>query len=205
MKSIMVFSHLRWDFVYQRPQHLMTRLADRYRIFFVEEPVFDEAESFIEVSTAARNIYVCRPHTAVAARGFHDDQLSTIQPLLEELLVKYDILKPLAWLYTPMALPLVPPLEPQAIIYDCMDELSAFLNAPRQLLQRENALFKVADLVFTGGASLYHAKKSLHHDVHCFPSSVERAHFAAALDPGIDHPEQKDLGRPRLGFFGVID
>jgi UDP-galactopyranose mutase len=205
MKSIIVFSHLRWDFVYQRPQQLLTRLADLYRIFFVEEPVFDEAESFMEVSAVARNIYVCRPHTAVAARGFHDEQLSTIQPLLEALLDEYGILKPLAWLYTPMALPLVPPLEPQAVIYDCMDELSAFLNAPRQLLQRENALFKVADLVFTGGASLYHAKKSLHDNVHCFPSSVERAHFAAALDPGIDHPEQRDLGRPRLGFFGVID
>jgi UDP-galactopyranose mutase len=205
MKSIMVFSHLRWDFVYQRPQHLMTRLAGRYRVFFVEEPVFDAAESFMEVSTVGGNIYVCRPHTTVAARGFHDEQLSTIQPLLEELLVQYGILKPLAWLYTPMALPLVTPVEPQAIIYDCMDELSAFLNAPRQLLQRENALFKVADLVFTGGASLYHAKKNLHRNVHCLPSSVERAHFAAAHDPGIDHPEQKDLGRPRLGFFGAID
>ena len=205
MKTVMVFSHLRWDFVYQRPQHLMMRLAEYYRIFFIEEPVLDRAASFMEVTPATTNIYVCRPHTPVAALGFHDEQLSSMQPMLEELLVKYDILKPLAWLYTPMALPLVPALEPQAIVYDCMDELSAFSNAPRQLLQRESALFKVADLVFTGGASLYQAKRSLHHNVHCFPSSVERTHFAAALDPSLDHPEQKALDRPRLGFLGVID
>jgi UDP-galactopyranose mutase len=205
MKSIIVFSHLRWDFVYQRPQHLMTRLAKHYRIFFVEEPIFHTPDSFMHVSTAAQNVHVCRPHTPVSSPGFHDEQLSTLQPLLENLVVDYGILKPLAWLYTPMALPLVPLLEPEVLIYDCMDELSAFANAPRQLLQRENALFKVADLVFTGGASLYQAKKRLHHNVHCFPSSVEKGHFAAALDPEIDHPEQKDLARPRLGFFGVID
>jgi UDP-galactopyranose mutase len=205
MKSIIVFSHLRWDFVYQRPQHLMRRLAKHYRIFFVEEPVFHADESFMQVSTAVRNVYVCRPHTPVSSPGFHDEQLSTVQPLLEDLVVEYGILKPLAWLYTPMALPLVHSLEPEGVIYDCMDELSAFAQAPRQLLQREHALFTVADLVFTGGVSLYQAKKQLHHNVHCFPSSVEREHFAAALEPDIDHPDQKNVARPRLGYFGVID
>jgi UDP-galactopyranose mutase len=205
MRTIIVFSHLRWDFVYQRPQHLMTRFAAHYRVIFVEEPVFDAAGSSLEVSTPQPNIKVCRPHTSVTSRGFHDDQLSHLQPLLDEFLRREDVNHPLVWLYTPMALPLVHALEPAAIIYDCMDELSGFLNAPRQLLQRETALLKAANLVFTGGSSLYAAKKSLHHNVHCFPSGVEKSHFTAALDPGTDHIDQQALPQPRLGFFGVID
>jgi glycosyltransferase involved in cell wall biosynthesis len=83
-----------------------------------------------------------------------------------------------------------------------MDELSAFKHAPRQLIQRENALFKMADLVFTGGRSLYNAKKGRHPDVHCFPSSVDARHFSEVRG---EHPQQAGLARPRLGYCGVID
>jgi UDP-galactopyranose mutase len=205
MQSLVVFSHLRWDFVYQRPQQLMTRLAGDYRVFFVEEPVYHIGPAYMEIATPIAGVYVCRPHTSVISPGFHDDQLPLLQELLEELLVEHDIRNPIAWLYTPMALPLVQHLRPCALVYDCMDELSAFLNAPRQLMQREHALLKIADVVFTGGRSLYRAKKPRHDAVYCFPSSVESAHFAQAKDPGIEHADQRSLGRPRLGFYGVID
>jgi protoporphyrinogen oxidase/glycosyltransferase involved in cell wall biosynthesis len=205
MDSLVVFSHLRWDFVFQRPQHLMTRLARAYRVFFVEEPDFSDGPPRLEITEAAPNVFVCRPHTSISERGFHDDQLPALKQLLEDLVAEQNIQDPISWLYTPMALPLIPSIKPRAVVYDCMDELSAFLKAPRQLLQRERALLKTADVVFTGGPSLYRAKQGLHESVYCFPSSVEKQHFAQARDRSIEHSEQQMLARPRLGFYGVID
>jgi protoporphyrinogen oxidase len=109
------------------------------------------------------------------------------------------------WFYSPMALPLARDLSPLVVAYDCMDELSAFKNAPRQLLQRESALLKLADVVFTGGPSLYRAKRDRHPSVHCFSSSVDAEHFEVARDPAAEHASQRALPRPRLGYFGVID
>jgi UDP-galactopyranose mutase len=205
MQSMIVFSHLRWDFVFQRPQHLMTRLARQYRVFYFEEPVLTDCGPHLELRQVAPNLTVCRPHTTVGAPGFNDAQLAQLQILLESLIASHDVGRPVVWMYTPMALPLLQRIDASVVVYDCMDELSAFLNAPAQLVQREDELLKAADLVFTGGPSLYRAKQARHTNVHCFASSVEQEHFARALDPQSDHPEQRDLPRPRLGFFGVID
>ncbi|MDD5580263.1 MAG: FAD-dependent oxidoreductase [Methylobacter sp.] len=203
---IIVFSHLRWNFVFQRPQHLLTRLAADRAIFFFEEPVAsDTAKAFMEINHPAPNISVYRPHTPVSAPGFSDDQLTYLHPLINKLVKDEHLDDYVVWFYTPMALPLVQSLAPKAIIYDCMDELSMFHNAPRQLVQRETALMKCADLVLTGGPSLYAAKKDRHPDVHCFSSSVDAEHFAKALDRSIEAPEQSDLPGYRLGYFGVID
>jgi UDP-galactopyranose mutase len=109
------------------------------------------------------------------------------------------------WYYTPMALPLGRHLKPRAVIYDCMDELSAFLGAPPELLQREADLLRQADLVFTGGPSLYRAKKDRHPNVYCFPSSVDAAHFGQARAPLDEPDDQRGLAHPRLGYFGVLD
>lgn len=183
----------------------MTRFARASRVFFFEEPVHSEGEACLKITEVEPNVWVCRPYTPHAASGFHDEQLATLRTLLAELLRERRVQQPVVWLYTPMALPLLQDLEPTAIVYDCMDELAAFKNPPKQLLQRESALLKVATLVFTGGPSLFHAKRARHPAVHCFPSSVDREHFAAALDPSIEHPAQAGVARPRLGFFGVID
>ncbi|WP_426100294.1 NAD(P)-binding protein [Massilia sp. TSP1-1-2] len=203
MPTIIVFCHLRWDFVYQRPQQLLSRLALHYRILFIEEPVHDGGDSFIEQSHPAPNVTVCRPHTPLHASGFHDDQIPLLRPLLGTLLPPGE--RPIAWFYTPMALPLLQELDPSLVVYDCMDELAAFKNSPKQLLQRESALLNLADLVFAGGPSLYQAKRERHANVHCFPSSVDVRHFERALERGGSHPEQHALARPRLGFYGVID
>ncbi|HEX8403174.1 MAG TPA: NAD(P)-binding protein [Duganella sp.] len=203
MPTIIVFSHLRWDFVYQRPQQILSRLAEHYHILFVEEPVRGEGASTLRRSTPAPNVTVCQPHTPLASVGFHDDQIALLQPLLAELAPPGD--DPIVWFYTPMALPLLQPLHARLVVYDCMDELSAFRNPPRQLLQRETALLKIADLVFTGGPSLYEAKRGRHGSVHCLPSSVDAAHFRQALDRGAHHPLQAGIPHPRLGYYGVID
>jgi UDP-galactopyranose mutase len=203
MQTIVVFCHLRWDFVFQRPQQLMSRLAGHYRILFVEEPVFDHGEPYMEQSSPAPNVTVYRAHTPILAGGFHDNQIPLLQPLLAGLVAPGE--QPIAWFYTPMALPLLQQLDAGLVVYDCMDELASFKKPPKQLLQRESALLNLADLVFAGGPSLYEAKRERHANVHCFPSSVDVRHFAQALDRNNSHPEQAHLNHPRLGFYGVID
>src|SRR4029453_4835837 len=173
MKSLLVFSHLRWNFVFQRPQHLLSRLAQRYRIHFFEEPVPGQSEERVQVETPMPNVRVYRAHSMLASPGFHDDQISTLQRMVRDVVEQEKIENYGAWLYSPMALPLLQELSPLVISYYCMDELASFRNAPRQLLQRESALLKRADIVFTGGPSLYEAKRERHHNVHCFPSSVD--------------------------------
>src|SRR5919202_4338510 len=158
--ALIVFSHLRWDFVYQRPQHLLSRLAAKRRVVFIEEPIFEETPApFWERSTPAPNVLVCRPRTPSRSYGFNDEQLPALKGLVSRLLEEEGIDEHLAWFYTPMALPLLEVLRPGAVIYDCMDELSAFLHAPPQLLQREAELLELADLVFTGGASPFPAQE----------------------------------------------
>jgi len=203
--ALIVLSHLRWEFVFQRPQHLMSQLSNHYRIFFVEEPQLQEGPPRMVIRPVSANLTVCVPHTAIQAPGFHDDQIPALELLIEDLVGSFGIENPLVWLYTPMALPLAGKLSPRALIYDCMDELSAFLNAPRQLIQRESALMRRADLVFTGGPSLYEARRARHPSVHCLPSSVDAAHFGRARGDAVDHPAQASLPHPRLGFYGVFD
>lgn len=208
---LLVFSHLRWGFVYQRPQHLLSRLAGRWRVLFVEEPQRCDGPARLEVQEAAPGLTVLVPHTPVPAPGFHDDQITAVELLLRTWLQARSLAVDATWLYTPMALPLAHALGTGCLVYDCMDELSAFRGAPRQLRQRESALMQQAALVLTGGPSLYDARRHQHPNIHCFPSAVDAGHFSPArLDPAGDLAQearalQGELPRPRLGFFGVID
>ena len=201
MRTLVVFSHLRWNFVYQRPQHLLSRLAQRWRVIFIEEPVLKAGQNELERFDPAANVQVWRPHVTGDAPGFHDDHLPAMQRMLADAMAEEGVSDYWVWFYTPMALPLATELAPRGVVYDCMDELTLFKHAPRQLVQRENALFKMADLVFTGGRSLYNAKRTRHPDVHCFPSSVDAKHFAQADE----HRLLAGIARPRLGYCGVID
>ena len=208
---LIVFSHLRWNFVFQRPQHLLSRLARSYSVVFVEEPMRCEGEAWLERTSPAPGVQVLRPHTPIEAFGFHDDQLSLLEPMIASWLDGQGIDDYVAWLYTPMALPLLQELSPRAVVYDCMDELSAFKGAPRQMKQRETALMKRAQLVLTGGPGLYELKRSLHNNVLCLPSAVDARHYDAARARADGDAMaradalQDGIGQPRLGFFGVID
>ena len=207
--TIVAFSHLRWNFVYQRPQHLLSRLAGRHPVVFVEEPELDVGgPPRWERSTPHPNVKVYRPRTPLGAPGFHADQLPMLSSLIAELAEELCDTNVLAWLYTPMALPLVEALEPDAVVYDCMDELSLFMGAPPELLYHEAALLKRADVMFTGGPSLFRAKQSRHSNVHCFSSSVDAGHFRLTGKDGrpvSEAEDQAELPHPRLGFYGVID
>ena len=197
-----VFSHLRWDFVYQRPQHLLSRIATRRRVLFIEEPVPGSASSRWERMEPSPGVTVFRPHTPIASPGFSEEQLSVLLGMVRDLVTEEEVEGSVAWMYTPLALPLLGAMRPAATVYDCMDELSLFLHAPPQLLPREAALLRRADVVFTGGPSLYEAKKHRHGNIHCFPSSVDADHFRAARPEPAD---QSALPAPRFGFYGVID
>ncbi|HVE49474.1 MAG TPA: hypothetical protein VNG69_07665 [Casimicrobiaceae bacterium] len=205
MDSLIVFTHLRWDSVWQRPQHLITRFARRFNVVVIEEPCFEEGPPRLEIVSPVDGITLLRAHTSVKSGGFHDDQIPAIRPMIEQALRARGIVRYGIYTFTPMALPLMQGLAPEAVAYDCMDELSAFRFAPRQLPQRESALFRIADVVFTGGPSLYRSKRALHDDVHCFPSSVDAAHFATARRGAHVHADIARVRRPRLGFYGVID
>jgi glycosyltransferase involved in cell wall biosynthesis len=203
--DIVCFCHLRWDFVYQRPQHLMSRFARERRVLFFEEPVEGPACE-AHVSTRGENVTVVVPR--IPAGLAPADAMDAQRALVDETLARLGVTDFVLWLQTPMALDVARHLAPRAVVYDCMDELSAFKNAPEALRLRERELLDRADVVFTGGASLYAAKRTRHPRVRLFPSSVDDAHFRPARGMNGPLPEPDDvraLPRPRIGFAGVID
>ena len=204
--TLICFSHLRWNFVFQRPQHLMSRFAREMNVIFWEEPIEigPKETAFLQVREAqdGSNVRLVVPHLP---QGMPEDaREAALKRLLDAHLAS--VRGPLiAWYYTPMMLPFSKHITPDVTVYDAMDELSKFKFAPEHLLSYEQELIDRADVVFTGGSSLYEAKKDRHPNVHCFPSSVDRAHFAKARARQFDPADQEDLPRPRLGFYGVID
>ncbi len=202
---LICFSHLRWDFVTQRPQHLMKRFAQTHAVFVWEEHIpCDHPLPFLEHHPfTADNVIALRPRLP---HWWNAEQVEAgLRQLLDMLVAASVPAKPLLWFYTPMMLPFAEHLEAAAVVYDCMDELSAFRFADPALLDREARLLARADLVFTGGYSLYEAKRGRHRDVHAFPSAVDLAHFAQARTGNIEPEDQRHIPGPKLGFFGVID
>ena len=202
--NVVCLSHLRWDFVFQRPQHLLTRFAQSFNIFFLEEPIFDApGQPFYSYSKRGENILVVVPHLKP---GMSADEIKTVQKtLFDQFMENKDLADYAYWYYTPMALEFTRKHTPNVIIYDCMDELSAFKFAPEELRNLEKELLKKADVVFTGGHSLYEAKKNQHANIFPFPSSIEKEHFAKARAKNIKPADQIDTNQPKLGFYGVID
>jgi glycosyltransferase involved in cell wall biosynthesis len=204
--TLLCFSHLRWNFVFQRPQHLMCRFAREMDVIYWEEPVdIGRGETpYLQVREAqnAPKVRLVVPHLP---QGMPDDaREATLKRLLDAHVAS--IRGPLiAWYYTPMMLPFSRYLDADVTVFDAMDELSKFKFAPAKLLDLEQELIDLADVVFTGGSSLYEAKKHRHDNIHCFPSSVDRAHFCKARARSFEPGDQEDLPRPRLGFYGVID
>jgi UDP-galactopyranose mutase len=200
------FTHLRWNFVFQRPQHLMSRFAREMNVIYWEEPVEigPRETAYLQVREAndADNVRIIVPHLP---QGMPEDaREAALSRLLDAHVAS--IRGPLiSWYYTPMMLPFSRHLEADVTVFDAMDELSKFKFAPTKLLELEQELIDRADVLFTGGSSLFEAKKDRHDNVHCFPSSVDRVHFLKARARQFDPSDQEDLPRPRLGFYGVID
>jgi UDP-galactopyranose mutase len=201
--DVVCLSHLRWNFVFQRPQHLMTRCARDRRVYYVEEPVVEPgAPPDLRIERCDGVTVVC---PVLPAELDAAEVSMTQRRLLDAFMAGERITDYVLWYYTPMALLFTDHLDPRAIVYDCMDELSAFRNAPPMLRALEADLMQRAALVLTGGHSLYEAKRHQHGNLHAFPSSVDVAHFRAARCVEHEPADQQDMARPRLGFFGVID
>ena len=207
----MCFSHLRWDFVTQRPQHLLSRAARDRRVFYWEEPIWHapgelplradgELGLHLEILKEGPSLWIIKPHITWGI-DFEAGQRMLLDGFMRDFAVEHFI----TWYYTPMAHNFSGHLAPIATVYDCMDELSAFLGAPPDLVDRERRLFEAAGVVFTGGISLYEAKRLQHSNVHAFPSSIDVPHFAQARTLQDDLADQAAIPHPRAGFYGVID
>ena len=202
---LICFSHLRWDFVTQRPQHLMRRFARTRPVFFWEEYIpCDHPLPYLEhhpfPSDGVISIRPRLPH-----QWNRDEVEAGLRTLLDTLVETSITAPPLLWFYTPMMFSFAEHLTAKAVVYDCMDELSAFRFADPSLLEREARLLARADLVFTGGYSLYEARRTRHPAVHPFPSAVDVEHFALARGTIAEPDDQRLIAGPRLGFYGVID
>ncbi|MBI5929897.1 MAG: glycosyltransferase [Chloroflexi bacterium] len=216
MQDIVCVSHLRWDFVRQRPQHLLSRLAKDYRITFVEEPFIStqfrhpyleilKRDDFSNPITVVRLIYPARQNGWIG----HGDARTqpTYGRLLKPFFQRNGIVDPILWFYTPMGYDFKQILRPSLMVYDVMDQLSAFKDAPTPLRAFDESLLKEADLVFTGGISLYRDKLPHNPNTYLFPSGIEIRHFAQAADPDtLPCPQDiAHLKSPILGYFGVVD
>ncbi|MGY3052587.1 glycosyltransferase involved in cell wall biosynthesis [Pedobacter sp. UYEF25] len=202
--NLVCFSHLRWNFVYQRPQHLITRLSEHFNTFYIEEPIFDAGDypfhSFTEISST---LYVMVPHlNPNLSTKQHADQLKS---MLKNIIKVDNGEEFVFWYYTPMALEFTDSFSPALIVYDCMDELSAFKFAPASLKSNEKKLMDRADLVFTGGNTLYEEKKKYHSAIYPFPSSIDKNHFNRARSLTESPEDQAAIKGIKVGFFGVID
>lgn len=191
--DMIVFSHLRWEFVFQRPQHLISKFAKHWNILFVEE-----ATPTGSLYQPLKNITVFQPKSN--GRGIYQEISKFIKRFPDGVHPK------VAWFYSASFVDILDQIKPEAIVYDCMDELSAFKGAPSQLKSQERILLKQADIVFTGGKSLYETKKELHDNVFCFPSSVDRGHFKKTLSPFTKTPSDlQHIPKPIAIFYGVLD
>lgn len=189
--------HLRWDGVWQRPHHLLKRIARHLPVVVVEEPFGGTDDR--DAVTRDGSVTVIRP---IRRRGWSlplvDAQaIATARECAGAADGAVGV-----WLYTPMMLELADAFAARPLVFDCMDELAAFDGAPTGIADRDRALVKRADLVFAGGTSLYERRKSAGAKVHCYPSGVEFERFAADTAP---HPLPAELRSPVFGYVGVID
>ncbi len=208
LPDLVCFAHLHWDFVWQRPQHLLSRFAQHGRVFYVEDAFYhndDAVEPHVEIKDRQNGLKVVVVHLPQRLRA---DEAASDQAQFEALSYYFNgqgVTNYIFWYYTPMALGKSRQFRPKLTVYDCMDELANFKFAHPELKSREQELFQKADLVFTGGQTLYEAKREQHPDAHAFPSSIDKAHFGQARGPLAEPADQAGIPHPRVGFFGVVD
>ena len=211
--GIVVFSHLRWGFVWQRPQQFLSRFARKHPVLFVEEPFFDLPDG----EQARTDLHQVMPGVTVAAIHCPSSMLddgsipevlrSETRKAMQLVGSNGDFHSPLLWYYSPLDSQWsLGHFDNSGVIYDCMDELSQFTGAPESLVEAEARLLEHSDIVFTGGRNLYSRKSENHDNVHFFGCGVEADHFGMAMDESTPIPPDIDfMPRPILGWFGVID
>jgi glycosyltransferase involved in cell wall biosynthesis len=209
--DLVVHSHLRWDGVFQRPHHIISRMARQHRVAFIEEPIFLEGSSGVRLETrlAPPNITVVQPFLPpqsefLPAVSAENQRLN--HELVENFLARAGFQDVVRWHYAPMAIYLAGACSECTVVYDCMDELSAFKGAPPELIDCEQELMRQADVMFTGGRSMHENKRAHHLNIYRFDSGVDVDHFQQATLPDTLVPDDADeLPHPIIGYYGVID
>jgi glycosyltransferase involved in cell wall biosynthesis len=179
-----------------------------HRVIYVMEAQWDEAATtpYLTLEDRYDHLTLATPVISPAHGDNNWGHYRVIGRLVDDLLAERGLGEVVYWLYTPLALPAVEHRPDAVVVFDVMDELASFKYAPADMIERDRRALARADLVFTGGPSLYHARKDRHPRVHLFPSGVDEAHFARALHPATGVPPAlAALPHPRIGFFGVID
>jgi glycosyltransferase involved in cell wall biosynthesis len=213
-QPLIVQSHLRWDFVWQRPQQILSRLAEHSPVLFVEEPLFldDIPSPKLDITIPYANVFRAVPRLPGRLRDDSERGIADIRNLVQEAISPEGHLKrlfknPVQWFYSPFTAPaMLGAFNEVGVVYDCMDELAQFRFAHPDLARRERLLLAQADVVFTGGYRLYESKKRYHNNVHFFGCGVDVGHFGKAMLAGTPVPADIDnIPQPVLGYFGVID
>jgi glycosyltransferase involved in cell wall biosynthesis len=209
---LIVHCHLRWDFVWQRPQQIFSRLADNHRILFMEDPVIAEGEPRLDITEVQPNIVRLVPQIPQALAVNSDRDAEIFLPLIRQALREHPLLAgrfdmPVQWFYSPMSAPgYLGQFGGKGVVYDCMDELASFRFAPPDIADRERFVLSKADVVFTGGYQLFESKSKHHGNVHFYGCGVDVEHYGKARLEETEVPASvASLPRPVFGYFGVID
>ncbi|MEP7218537.1 MAG: glycosyltransferase [Bacteroidota bacterium] len=203
--DIICFSKLRWDFVFQRPHHLLSRCAAEHRVFFVEDPVLD-ADDYgrLEINRREHGVWVVVPH--LPADLDNHERLAHCSDLLSDLIRDRNISEYILWYCSANALAVTRHLEPISIIYDCDGMYDC--DGPERgtpAHEDEAELSARADLIFTVDNATYERKRNERSNVFAFPNDIDRMHFAEGRNYQDDPLDQLHIPHPRLGFFGMID
>ena len=203
--SIVVFSHLRWSFVWQRPQQFLSRFAETHPVLFVEIAEFDAPETRLELTSPMANVTVLNLHLPASMENT-PAVTEAIRQAVRDGMASLGIERPLLWFYNPMdAGWALGQFGERGVVYDCMDELAQFRGAPPELIEREATLVAAADVVFTGGYELWLKKSKQHANTHFFGCAVEYTHFGQAQAEGPIPDDLAAIAHPRVGWFGVVD
>jgi len=211
---IIVHCHLRWDFVWQRPQQFLSRLSKKHRILFVEGPILhdENIEPYAELKPSEKYPNVIVMQTYFPSSRFHDGEWvdAKRRELLDDVLcgpLKGKFERSVQWFYDPMAVEAhLGQHGAISTVYDCMDELSQFKFCPPALIERESRLLAAADVVFAGGRKMWQSKSRYNSNAHFYGCGVDVNHFGKAQLSSTEIPEDiRHLEGPILGYFGVVD
>lgn len=213
---IVVHSHLTWDWVWQRPQQFLSRFSARHPILFVEGPVptpgLPNGKGTVEVREVEEfpNILILRSRVPAERWGDGAWVDKERRRLVQEVLsgpLGLGFTDLVQWFYDPMAVTaFAGHMGERAIVFDCMDQLSQFRGAPKELLRRERELLSIADVVFAGGPKIGKDKIKYNANTHTFGCGVDVAHFGKAREAATEIPADiADLPGPVFGFFGCVD
>jgi glycosyltransferase involved in cell wall biosynthesis len=202
--DLIVLSHVRWTDAWQRPHHVVSRLARERRTWFVEGPSPGGHQPPRLVTLADGDVTRAWLEPPPTGEGDGDaagpETVETYRRLLPGLVGPADGDR-VVWLCTPLALDIAGALDPTVLVYDvAIDELLSLRGVPQGVALAQKEALARADVVFTASPSLHRSViEQGRPDAHLAPGGVDPAHFAAARRP------RTDRGRPVAGYVGPID